>query len=249
MSALEAAECPQCGAGVRVPPGQLRVDCPYCHTTLFVRDGLLHVVHHRGRALVVGAFGSVLVLAAVLAFVLWPATRVQGAVQPVVVPVAPLPVAQPVPSLTNPEPDFLNDPEAMAGLLGRVRGATDATGRFRYLSVTADRTSVALVEVGPRQIDSIAMTWGHTIVKPVPLTDEEQARLDTELFELSVGQLREVPALVGRTLEASPDGTSVERVDLLGIAGPPRIEIHLSHPREVLEPVRLDLLSGAALTP
>ncbi|MCB9674554.1 MAG: hypothetical protein H6737_05515 [Alphaproteobacteria bacterium] len=235
MAALEAAECPQCGAGVRVPDGQLRVDCPYCHTTLFVRDGLLHVVHHRVRTVALAVAGSSVALLVALGVILLLLGRP-----------APGPVVMPVPrgpavTVTNPEPDYLGSPEAMAGILERVKGATEATGRFKYLSVSADRTAVALAEVGPGAIDSIAMSWGHTVVNPVPLTEEERERLQNELFALSAERLRDVPALLERTLAAQPEGTAVERVDLLAIAGPPRIEIQLTHPRHVLEPVRVDL--------
>ncbi len=156
------------------------------------------------------------------------------------VPSAPVPAKAPV-APGNPDPDWLNEPGALERLMERIHEATDHTGRFKFLNISADRTVVALVEVGPGELDSVAISWGHTIRQPIAMDDEERAALEDQLFTLTVADLEDIPETIAELEVMGKAGTRVGEVRIHGIATDPHIEYHLEHPRNVLEPVHVTL--------
>lgn len=144
------------------------------------------------------------------------------------------------PTITNGDPHWLEDPEALASLPVRLRQATSFTGRYKAL-IFSDQIFTGLVEVEGHGVDSVVFSWGATIVNPVPLSPADQASLEGQLFEMSEAQLRALPGIVDRLIEDHPAGTTVGSLTIIDVIAPPRILVDLAHPRVEFEQIVLDL--------
>ncbi|MCA9567347.1 MAG: hypothetical protein KC656_05870 [Myxococcales bacterium] len=156
-------------------------------------------------------------------------------------------------SFSNNDPDWLEDPDAMASLPERIAGRVAYAGRFKFLSVGTDKTVVAQVEVEGHGVDSVVFSWGQVIAQPVAMDAEEEEALEAQLFELTPDRLRRLPALVDAAIDAHPTGTVVDRVNILPWpdgrgSTEARIQISLTHPRKVIEPMYYDL-DGRPIAP
>lgn len=138
-------------------------------------------------------------------------------------------------------PNYLRDATALAALPGKIHEACGWTGRIKFLSLGRDHTAIALAEIEGHGLDSVVFAWGQVVRTPVPQTEEEVEELKRQAFRLEPHHLAMIPEQVERALQASPHETVVERVNLLGIGGAPRMEIELVHPRKVLDKVVIPL--------
>lgn len=159
---------------------------------------------------------------------------------PPVAPVIRMPRMPAVAPITNGDPDWLEDPDAMASIPARLAAATSFAGRYQAIVVN-DQYLTTLVEVEGQGVDSVVFSWGNVIVNPLPQTPAEMKTLDQRLFSVSERQLRAIPALVDQVIDDHPAGTEVETLTMINVIEPPRILIQLRHPRIEFEQVVLDL--------
>lgn len=164
--------------------------------------------------------------------------------EPAVLPAVPVPErAVPDASLRawGGEPDFLTDTDALEALPARIRAACAWTGRIQYLHFDANHVAIVIAEIEGGGLDTVVFSFGQVVRAPRALTTEELERLPSEVFVLEERHLRAIPKAVEAAIQANPLDTTVDHVALIGIAGPPRMQIAPVHPRKVIEPIETPL--------